>query len=137
MRKVLIIVGPTASGKSALAVMLAKKFHGEVISADSRQVYRGLNIGTGKVTKSEMGGVRHHLLDVASPKKAFSAGDFVKRGRIAIEDISRRGKLPVVAGGTGFYIDALVGRISLPEAKPDAALRKKLSKKAPPCCSRC
>lgn len=128
MQKVLIIIGPTASGKSSLAVELAKKFNGEVISADSRQVYRGMNIGSGKVTKREMAGVPHHLLDVASPKKVFNAADFVRLGRQAIVDITSRGKLPIICGGTGFYIDTLLGRITLPEVPPNPTLRKRLEK---------
>ena len=126
----LVIVGPTSSGKSALAVELAKKFDGEVISADSRQVYRGLNIGTGKITKREMRGVPHHLLDVVSPKRKFSADDYVRRARTVIEDISKRGKIPIVAGGTGFYIDALAGRIVLPNVPPNTRLRAQLEKKS-------
>ncbi len=123
-QKVLVIVGPTSSGKSALAVELAKRFNGEVISADSRQVYRGLNIGTGKITKREMKGVRHYLLDIASAKRKFSADDYVRHARTAIRDIASRGKLPIVAGGTGFYIDALVGRIILPNVPPNLAFRR-------------
>ena len=123
-------MGPTSSGKSALAVELAKKFDGEVISADSRQVYRGLNIGTGKITKREMRGVPHHLLDVASPKRKFSADDYVRHARAAIENISKRGKLPIVAGGPGFYIDALAGRIVLPNVPPNKKLRARLEKKS-------
>lgn len=126
---ILIIVGPTASGKSALAITLAKKRNGEVISADSRQVYTGLDIGTGKVTKREMRGVPHHILDVASPKTVFSAHDFVRLGRPAIADIHTRGKLPILCGGTGFYIDALTGRIPIATAQRNDALRKKLSTK--------
>lgn len=126
--KVLVIVGPTASGKSALGVALAKRFNGEVISADSRQVYTGLDIGTGKITRREMQGVRHHLLSVASPHKVFSAGDFVRRGTKAIAEITARGKLPIIVGGTGFYIDALLGRIPLPDVAPHAALRKRLNR---------
>ena len=122
-------MGPTSSGKSALAVSLARKFNGEIISADSRQVYRGLDIGTGKITKREMQGVPHHLLDVASPKKIFTAHDFVARGRRAIENIFTRGALPIIAGGTGFYIDTLVGRITLPDVPPHHALRARLEKK--------
>lgn len=128
--KVLCIVGPTASGKSALAVQLAKLLNGDVVSADSRQVYRELNIGTGKITKKEMQGVRHHLLDVASPKKIFTAHEFVVQGRKAIENIFKRGKLSIVTGGTGFYIDALVGRISLPNIPVDQKLRARLAKKS-------
>lgn len=126
-QKVLIIVGPTASGKSSLGVELAKKFNGEIISADSRQVYRGLDIGTGKITKHQMHGVRHHLLDIASPKRAFTADQYVTKAERAIQDISKRGKLPIIVGGTGFYIDALVGRISIPNVPPDPAFRKRLN----------
>ena len=129
-QKILIIVGPTASGKSSLAVELAHMFDGEIISADSRQVYKGLNIGTGKVTKKEMAGIPHYLLDVCSPKKAFSAGEYVSLGRKAILDVASRGKLPIIVGGTGFYIDALTGRIPLPDVQPNAKLRKALSKKS-------
>lgn len=128
MEKVLVIVGPTASGKSALGVELAKKFNGEIISADSRQVYKGLDIGTGKITKRETLGIPHHLLDVASPKRAFTANDFVQKASRAIADISKRGKLPIVVGGTGFYIDALVGRIPLPNVPPDPAFRRTVIK---------
>ena len=128
--KVLVILGPTSSGKSALAVELARKFGGEVISADSRQVYRGLDIGTGKITKREMNGVPHHLLDEASPHRIFTADDFVNRARTAVRDVLKRGKLPIVAGGTGFYIDALVGRIVLPNVPPNKKLRVQLEKKS-------
>ena len=128
-QKILVILGPTASGKSALAVKLAKKLNGEVISADSRQVYKGLDIGTGKIPRREMRGVPHHLLDVASPKKHFSAGDFVKLARRKIKTIYHTGKLPIVVGGTGYYIDALAGRVILPNVAPDMRLRARLQKK--------
>ena len=127
-QKLLVIVGPTSSGKSALAVELARRFNGEIISADSRQVYRGLDIGTGKITKREMRGIQHHLLDVASPKKTFTAHNFVEHASVAIEDISKRGKLPILTGGTGFYIDALVGRIALPNVPANPKLRTRLEK---------
>jgi tRNA dimethylallyltransferase len=127
-QKLLIITGPTASGKTALAVKLAKERNGEVISADSRQVYRGLDIGTGKVTKREMRRVPHHCLDIASPRRAFTAAQWVHCAEKAIRDISSRGKLPIIAGGTGFYIDALIGRASLPEVPPNPKLRGKLDK---------
>ncbi len=130
-QKVLVIVGPTSSGKSALAVELARRFDGEIISSDSRQVYRGLDIGTGKITVREMRGVPHHLLDEVKPHRVFTADDFVKRGRAVIQDIAARGKLPIVAGGTGFYADALLGRIALPDVPPDAKLRARLEKKTP------
>ncbi|MDP2629917.1 MAG: tRNA (adenosine(37)-N6)-dimethylallyltransferase MiaA, partial [Candidatus Uhrbacteria bacterium] len=128
--KIIVLVGPTASGKSDLAVRLAKKYGGEVISADSRQVYRGLDIGTGKITKKEMRGIRHHLLDVASAKRVFTVENFQKLGAHEITDIGKRGKLPMICGGTGFYISALVDGLVLPEVSPNFSLRKKLAKKS-------
>src|SRR3989344_2686107 len=130
--KILVIVGPTAVGKSALAVRLAKKLNGEIISADSRQVYKGLNIGTGKITKKEMCGVPHHLLDVVDPKKRFSAADFVRLGREKIAAIFSRGRTPIICGGTGFYIDALLGKVPFPNVPPNTALRKRLAGKTAP-----
>jgi tRNA dimethylallyltransferase len=129
-QKIIAVVGPTASGKTGLGILLAKKFGGEVISTDSRQVYHGLNIGTGKATKKEMRGVRHHLIDVASPKRQFSADDFVKKARKACSSILQKARIPIVVGGTGFYVDALVGRITLPNVPPNPALRAKLEKKS-------
>ncbi len=128
--RILVIIGPTASGKSALAVELARVLNGEVISADSRQVYRGLDIGSGKITKREMKGVAHHLLDVVHPKKVYTANDFLLDARAAIEDINSRGKIPLICGGTGFYIDALVGRVALPNVPPHPKLRARLAKKS-------
>jgi len=128
--KVIAIVGPTASGKSALGVFLAQKIGGEVISADSRQVYKGLDIATGKISKKEMAGVPHHLLDVASPKKVFSADDFLKKAQQAISMIYHTGHTPIVVGGTGFYIDTLTGRFVLPEVPPNPKLRAQLEKKS-------
>ncbi len=128
--KVLVIVGPTASGKSSLAVKLAKKFDGEVISADSRQVYKGLNIGTGKITKKEMWGVPHHLIDVASPNKQFSVSDFLILTNQAIAKIVNKRKLPIVVGGTGFYINALAGAVAFPDVPPNKKLRERLNKKS-------
>jgi tRNA dimethylallyltransferase len=127
--KILVIVGPTASGKSDMAVRLAKKLKGEVISADSRQVYKGLDIGTGKITREEMKGVPHHLLDVADPKKQFSAAEFKKLAEEELRYIESRGRLPIVVGGTGFYIDALTGAAKLPDVPPNKKLREKLAKK--------
>jgi len=124
-----VILGTTASGKSALAVKLAKKFNGEVISADSRQVYKGLNIGTGKITRKEMGGVPHYCLDVVSPKKIFTVADFKKCAEKAIEKIFAKNKTPIIVGGTGLYIQAIVDNIVLPEVKPNWKLRKELEKK--------
>ncbi|MEK7186768.1 MAG: tRNA (adenosine(37)-N6)-dimethylallyltransferase MiaA [Patescibacteria group bacterium] len=126
--KVLVMVGPNASGKSDLAVRLAKKFNGEIISADSRQVYKGLDIGSGKITKKEMAGVRHHLLDVAGPKTRFSADDFKRLGQEALRLIIVKRKLPIIVGGTGFYIDVLTGKVLLPDVPPNKLLRGKLNK---------
>jgi len=128
--KVLVIVGPTASGKSSLGVRLAKKFRGEVISADSRQVYRGLDIGTGKVTKKEMQGIHHHLLSVAPVMKQFTASDYKKLATEALRVVTQRHKLPIIVGGTGFYIDMITKNISLPDVPPNKSLRKKLSNKS-------
>lgn len=125
----LVIMGPTATGKSDLAVFLAKKLDGEVISADSRQVYKGLDIGTGKITKKEMAGIPHHLLDVANPKRVFTASHYKKLGEKALENILQRKKLPIICGGTGFYVRALVDGIILPEVPPNQKLRKQLEKK--------
>ncbi|MBI1998996.1 MAG: tRNA (adenosine(37)-N6)-dimethylallyltransferase MiaA [Parcubacteria group bacterium] len=127
--KIVIVVGPTASGKSDLAVRLAKEFNGEVVSADSRQVYKGLDIGTGKITKREMEGIPHHLLDCANPRKQFTAADFVKQARAAILKIVARDKLPIVCGGTAFYIDALLGTTIPAPVPPNLELRRKLEKK--------
>jgi tRNA dimethylallyltransferase len=123
---ILVILGPTSSGKSDLAVTLAKKLNGEVVSADSRQIYKGLDIGTGKITKKEMKGVPHHLLDVASPLKNFSVDTFQKLAYEVIDDILKRGKLPILCGGTGFYIQAIVDGLVLPEVKINKNLREKL-----------
>lgn len=129
--KIIVIVGPTTSGKSDLAVKIAKERNGEIISADSRQVYKGLDIGTGKITKREMKGVPHYLLDVANPKKVFSVADFKKLGQKAIDDILSRGKLPIIVGGTGFYIDTLVYDLEFPAVPANKDLREKLSQKTP------
>jgi tRNA dimethylallyltransferase len=128
---IIIILGQTATGKSDLAVRVAKKIGGEVISADSRQVYTGLDIGTGKITKKEMKGVPHYLLDVASPKKKFTVAEFKKQAQDKIEDILKRGKTPIICGGTGFYIDALTKGIVFPEVPPNTKIRKELEQKTP------
>lgn len=128
--KIIIILGQTATGKSDFAVQIAKKVGGEIISADSRQVYKGMNLGTGKITKKEMQGIPHHLLDVVSPKKIFSVSDFKKLADKKIAEILERGKVPIICGGTGFYIDAVVDGIILPEVKADKELRKKLDTKS-------
>jgi tRNA dimethylallyltransferase len=129
MKKIIVIVGQTASGKSDLAVKIAKKIGGEVISADSRQVYKNLNIGTGKITKKEMAGVPHHLLDVAEPKYQFTVDEYKKLADVKIKEILSRGKTPIICGGTGFYIDAVVEGIIMPKVPPNPKLRKLLAKK--------
>lgn len=119
------VVGPTASGKSKRAVELAKELDGEVISVDSRQVYRMLDIGTEKITEEEMAGIPHHLIDIRDPKDAYSAGDFVKDADALISSIRERGKEPILAGGTHFYFDALL--YGLPGAfEPNPLLRQEL-----------
>jgi len=125
--KILVVLGPTASGKSDLAVKLALQRNGEVISADSRQVYKGLDIGSGKITKKEMQGVPHHLLDILSPHKVFTASDYARLARKAINDILSRGKLPIICGGTGFYIDAAIYKDSFASVKPNPIIRNKLN----------
>lgn len=129
MRKLLVIVGPTGTGKSALAVTLAKRWNGEVISADSRQVYRGLDIGTGKLTKREMRGIRHHLLDVASLRRTYTVKRYQRDALRIMRDIWRRGKIPILCGGTGLYIRAVVDGVIFPEVPPNRALRARLEKK--------
>jgi len=126
--ELIAVVGPTASGKTGLAIALAKKLDGEVISADSRQVYRGLDIGTEKVTKKEMQGVPHHCIDIASPRRAYSVEQWRKVAEKAITSVQRNGGLPIVAGGTGLYVDSLVYGTKFPAVKPNATLRKQLSK---------
>ena len=117
--KVFVVVGATCSGKTAYAVKLAKKVGGEVISADSRQVYRGLDLGSGKVTKKEMAGVPHHLLDVASPKRVFTVSNFRSLTEKKMREIVARGKTAIIAGGTGFYIQAVVDGLVLPAVAPN------------------
>ncbi len=130
-KKIIVILGPTASGKSDLAIKLAQKFNGEIISADSRQVYKGLDIGSGKIKKEEMKEVPHYLLDVASPKKRFSVSKYQKLSLKAIEKILKKNKIPIICGGSGFYIQSVIDGIKIPEVKPNYKLRKELSKKTP------
>lgn len=128
--KVIIIVGPNASGKSNLAIRIASKIGGEIISADSRQVYRGMDIGSGKITQKEMRGIPHHLLDVASPRYEFNVSHFKKLAAKKIEEITNRGCMPIVVGGTGFWIDALIYGLDLPEIGPDKKMRAELELKS-------
>jgi tRNA dimethylallyltransferase len=129
--KLIAIVGPTASGKTALGIYLAQALGGEVISCDSRQVYKGLDIGTGKVTKKEAAGIPHHLIDVASPKRQFTVDEFVRLAEKAYASILQKNKIAIVVGGTGLYADMLLGRMSYPSVPPNETLRARLAKKAP------
>ena len=120
------IVGTNASGKSALGVAVALRFGGEIISADSRQVYRGLDIGTGKLTRGEMQGIRHHLIDVMDLETRYSVADFQKSAYGLIGEITARGRLPIIVGGTGLYVRSVVDGYQLTRAQPDLALRDRL-----------
>lgn len=128
-QKLISVVGPTASGKTSLAISLAKEFNGEIISADSRQVYQKLDIGTAKVTKEEMEGIPHHLIDAVDINTVYSVADFKADARVAINRISSRGKMPIIAGGTFFYIDALLGKSAVSDVPPNTELRNELEKK--------
>lgn len=122
---IIVIVGPTASGKSDLAVAIAKKIHGEIISADSRQVYRGMDIGTGKITREAMQGIPHHLLDIENPKIEYNISHFLQDTGKAISDIESRGKRVIICGGSTFWIEALLFGMDLPRVAPDKAFRAK------------
>lgn len=126
--KVVAVVGATASGKSAYAVELAKKINGEIISADSRLVYREMNIGTAKPTKDEMQGIPHYMIDIVEPECDYSAGLYVKEAKKHIHDILSRGRTPIVVGGTGLYFRILLENYALPEIEPNKKLREELSK---------
>lgn len=131
MMKIIAVVGATATGKSGLSVKLAKALGGEIISGDSAQVYRGMDIGTAKIRGDEMQGIPHHLIDILDIEEPFSAGLFAELGAKAAEDIVSRGKLPIIAGGTGLYVDALTGKSRLsPTADSDPAVRNELMEKA-------
>lgn len=122
--KLLIVCGATASGKTNLALDLAERLNGEIVSADSQLVYKGLNIGTAKPTKEEMRGIVHHLIDVVEPTEKFSVSDYQSLARFAIDDIISRGKTPIVCGGTGFYINSILYDLSYGKAAADESIRK-------------
>lgn len=125
LKRVLVICGPTASGKTSLAVECAKKLNGEVVSADSMYIYKNCNIGTAKPTIEEMDGIKHHMIDVISPFEEFSVGDYKDRALPIIEDVLSRGKLPIICGGTGFYINSLLFNYSYGNAPANLEIRKK------------
>ena len=126
--KVIAVVGPTASGKTKLAIELAKEIDGEIISADSRLVYKGFNIACAKPTVEEREGIPHHLMDIVEPEFDYSAGNFYDDAKKAIEDILSRGKTPIVAGGTGLYFRVLLEHYDLPRVEADYKLREELDK---------
>lgn len=128
--KVIVIAGPTASGKTALSIELAKKINGEIISSDSMQIYKDMDIGTAKVTKEEMQGIKHYLVDFVSPTDRYSVSSFKKDAEKAIEEILQKGKTPIVVGGTGLYIDSLIYGIEYPDMQFDEDYRNELMEKA-------
>lgn len=125
-RPVIAVVGPTASGKTALAVDIALRYNGEVVSADSMQIYKGMDIATAKPMQDEMMGIRHHLIDYVDPSEKYSVARYVQDARSAIDDIHKRGKLPVICGGTGLYIDSLLGNIQFEDEPDNSAVREEL-----------
>ncbi|OMP68679.1 tRNA (adenosine(37)-N6)-dimethylallyltransferase MiaA [Domibacillus epiphyticus] len=128
--KVAVIIGPTASGKTDLSIFAAKQLNGEVISGDSMQIYRGLDIGTAKVTTSEMDGVPHHLIDIKNVDESFSAAEFQQLAREKITDINARGKLPIICGGTGLYIQSVLYDYQFAQNGNDETIRKQLEEEA-------
>lgn len=128
--KLICVSGPTASGKTSFAVELAKKVNGEIISADSMQIYKNMNIGTAKPSMEEMQGIKHYLIDEITPFESFSVSDFVERARIYAEEIAAKGKQPIVAGGTGLFISSLVDNVHFSEGENDYELRESLRKLA-------
>ena len=129
-KKILVIGGPTAVGKTELSIELAKRLNGEIISADSMQIYKYMDIGSAKVSKEEMNGVVHHLIDVVDPSENFSVADYKEQGEKAIKEIISRGKLPIIVGGTGLYINSLTCNMNFTEAEKDEEYRKDLDKLA-------
>ncbi len=127
-KEIIIVVGPTASGKSDFTVELALKVNGEIISSDSRQVYKGLDIGTGKITEEEMKGVKHHMISVYDLDEDVSVARFARDAAPILKDIMSRGKTPIICGGTGQYIDALIFDTKIPAVGPNKKLRAELEK---------
>ena len=130
MEKVIVIAGPTASGKTSLSIELAKKIDGEIVSADSMQIYKDMDIGTAKVTKEEMQGIKHYLVDLIEPTKRYTVSDFKKDSISAIKKILSKGKTPIVVGGTGLYVNSLIYGIDYHDMEFDLEFRNKLMKQA-------
>jgi len=130
-KPLLVILGGTASGKTALSITIAKEFNGEVISTDSRQVYKFMDIGTAKVTPAETEGIPHYMIDIVDPKEEFTLADFVRRAKRHIEEIHQRKKLPILAGGTGLYTRAICDNFDIPRVPPNPKLRAELEKEDP------
>lgn len=128
-QKVIVICGPTASGKTALSIELAKQINGEIISADSMQIYKDMNIGTAKPTKEEIQGIKHYLLDFVSPEVRYSVAEYKKEAKKAIKEILLKGKVPIIVGGTGLYIDSLIYEIEYPNIEFDKNYRKQLEQR--------
>lgn len=128
--KVIVIVGPTASGKTATSIKVAQKLNGEIISADSMQIYKDMNIGTAKPTKEEMAGIKHYMIDVVSPEENFNVAKYKEMAEKAIEEILSKNKLPIIVGGTGLYVDTLVNGIEFVDVKEDIAYRNEMLEKA-------
>ena len=124
--KVIVICGPTASGKTALSIELAKKINGEIVSCDSMQIYKEMNIGTAKPTKEEMQGIKHYMIDIISPDERYSVADYKKQAKESIKEILSKGKVPIVVGGTGLYVDSLIYEIDYPEIEFDEKYREEL-----------
>ena len=125
---VIVICGPTASGKTALSIELAKRINGEIVSADSMQIYKDMNIGSAKVTPEEMQGIKHYLIDNKLPSERYSVADYKHDAKIAIEEIIEKGKIPIIVGGTGLYIDSLIYEIEYQDIKLDENYRKELER---------
>ena len=124
--KVIVICGPTASGKTALSIELAKQINGEIVSCDSMQIYKDMNIGTAKPTEEEQKGIKHYLIDFVSPDERYSVADYKQDAKKAIKEILKKGKVPIVVGGTGLYIDSLIYEIEYPNIEFDEKYRKEL-----------
>lgn len=130
LNKIIVILGPTAAGKSQLAIKIAKKIKGEIISADSRQIYKGLDIGTEKITKKERQGIKHYMIDIAKPQNLYTVIQYQRAAKKILNKIFKKRKVPLIVGGTGFYIDTLIYDYKLPAVAPQKGLRKKLQKKS-------